>query len=681
MLKFKSIKTKTLVFILPTTIILLCILSISGYYISKNIITTEINKELTNEVNSLQATLNNKIEENSRVAESLATTVEASIGNMNINGYKNLVQTFPNINPDTLGTGIWFQPYKFQSNMKYFGPYGYKNNGKIVYTEEYMTASYDYPSQSWYTAGINSKNSAAWTDPYYDSSTNITMATAASPFFDSNGNFMGITTADVDLTNLQGIVNNIKYGQTAKAFLVSKTGYYIAGVPNNQVMSKKISSDPQYANIYKNILSGKSGNSTYVNGSDTRNIYYTSLSGTNWIIAISISQSEIYAPLNTLKYTFIILSIVLIALTTISIIIYSNNITKALSLVTKLTGKISSGDLTHLIDVQSEDELGVMSHNLNNMATHLKDIFKSILDNLDTIVGTSEELTASSDQTKVAAEQVASSMQNMAQKSTEQNEKSENISESISLMYNEIKDIKGNVEYANKLSFDANEVAEKGKKVIDSAIVQMNDISVNVSQSTNTVNLLGKKSTEINNIVEIIEDISNQTNLLALNAAIEAARAGEHGKGFSVVADEVRKLAEESTNATGKIIDLINDIQVDIKNAIDSMEKGNYAVTNGTNMINDAGIAFSSILDSIKNVSDQMTVVSNVIQNLSSYSDNVITNVSNIKNITVENSDRIQNVAASSEEEAALMKQVAEAAEALTQIVIDLQNKISNFKI
>jgi hypothetical protein len=47
--------------------------------------------------------------------------------------------------------------------------------------------------------------------------------------------------------------------------------------------------------------------------------------------------------------------------------------------------------------------------------------------------------------------------------------------------------------------------------------------------------ILEEQSSQVEEIVDTIEDIADQTNLLALNAAIEAARAGEHGRGFAVV--------------------------------------------------------------------------------------------------------------------------------------------------
>lgn len=680
MMKIKSIKIKTILSILPITIVLLLSLTSISYVLSKNSLTKEINDKMNYKLNELSLGIENKLVAHKRVAETLARTAEASTSTLSKDEYKNLLEKFAVVNGDTLGTGIWFEAYKYKADIKNFGPYAYKDGNTVSYTDDYSTDSYNYQGQDWYKNAQNTKNTVAWSEPYYDDTTKLTMVTTAAPFYDNSNNFLGATTADIDLTSLQNIITDLKFGESGSAFLLSQDGTYLAGPSEDKIMKQKISEDPFFEGISSNILNESSGFYPYQTEMGTRQVYFKQIPETNWIIGLTISEDEIFKPLSDLLLTLSIISIVLISIMYIISFIFSKYISKNILKVSDLSTIICQGDLTHTLDIKSHDELGHMSSNLNKMSSNLRETFSTIVNNLDTIVGTSEELTASAEQTQATAEQVAISMQEMALGAEQNASNTHEISHVVAKITDGIGDISEKVNSTTVLSIETSKLAENGNAIILKLVNQMNTISDKVSHSTQIINLLGTKSTEINSIVTLINDISDQTNLLALNAAIEAARAGEQGKGFAVVAEEVRKLAEESGTAAGKISSLISEIQNDITDGISAMTVGTSVVAEGKDIINEAGTSFANIVTSFNTVVEQMKLVSGTIQEVYYNSNNMTNSIQNISKVSTDSSDNIQSVAASSEEQSALMEQVTQAAEALTEIVVQLQTSISRFK-
>jgi methyl-accepting chemotaxis protein len=107
------------------------------------------------------------------------------------------------------------------------------------------------------------------------------------------------------------------------------------------------------------------------------------------------------------------------------------------------------------------------------------------------------------------------------------------------------------------------------------------DISNNIHENLNEIVELGRKSKEINKIMEIINNIANQTKLIAFNAALEAASAGEAGKRFGVVAVEIRRLADSVVESTTEIEGKIAEILDSVNRLVMSSEKSSQLIQEG----------------------------------------------------------------------------------------------------
>ncbi len=314
--------------------------------------------------------------------------------------------------------------------------------------------------------------------------------------------------------------------------------------------------------------------------------------------------------------------------------------------------ELAKGNLTIRVEGDYKGDHQLIKKNINTVGEALNKTISQVKDAILTATSTSAEISSSSEE--------------MAAGSKEQTVKTSEVAASIEEMTRTILENTKNASLASETAKKAGGKAKEGGKVVEGTITGMLRISEIVKQSAKTVEALGKSSNEIGQIVEVINEIADQTNLLALNAAIEAARAGEQGRGFSVVADEVRKLAERTSKATKEIAVMINQIQTDTFNAVESMKKGTEEVETGKVLADKAGIVLNDIIREAEKVNDIAAQVASASEQQSISAEVISKNIVDISNVT--------------QQSAAGIEQISHSADSLNSINQKLESLINQFK-
>ncbi len=137
--------------------------------------------------------------------------------------------------------------------------------------------------------------------------------------------------------------------------------------------------------------------------------------------------------------------------------------------------------------------------------------------------------------------------------------------------------------------------ADHAGRMVNEAKAEARESAEVVRRAIGAMDRIQSSSSQIGQIISVIDEIAFQTNLLALNAGVEAARAGEAGKGFAVVAQEVRELAQRSANAAKEIKQLV---------ATSSAE-----VAGGVSLVNETGEALLKIEERIGNIAETIVAI------------------------------------------------------------------------
>ena len=567
-----------------------------------------------------------------------------------------LLHSMAEANPDFVGVWAAFEPNALDgmdaefanaagtnATGRYAGYFSHVN-GRVV-----MTALEDYDDPgikgAFYHTSLRTGHEAIIDPYYYDVGGKDVMVTSVTVPVRRGGRVIGVVGIDMELTEIQEVVMQIRPFGSGQSGVFSNGGRIIAH-PDPLRLGKNMEQtegDMIGAHLSDFVASVKNGRgyNTVIKSADNKSNtilvtrpFTVGNSVTPWTAAALIPESVVMAPVYRMIMIYIILGIAILLGVTILILIVSQSITAPLKSMEKVLEFIGEGDFTHNLEAHSKDEIGNISHSLNATVVKIKNLLATIRDKSAVLSDLGNELATNMNQTASAVHQITGNIQsikgqviNQSASVTETNATMEQITVNINKLNSHVERQSGSVVQSSSA---IEEMIANIQSVTQTLIKNMDNVNALTSASevgrtglqdvAEDIREIARESEGLLEINEVMQNIASQTNLLSMNAAIEAAHAGEAGKGFAVVADEIRKLAENSSEQSKTISNVLKKITGSI----------NKITTSTENVLG----KFQAIDNNIRIVTDQEGIIRNAMEEQGQGSKQVLDAISNVNDIT-----------------------------------------------
>jgi len=430
------------------------------------------------------------------------------------------------------------------------------------------------------------------------------------------------------------------------------------------------------------------GFGSYVDSLHDKIFTYQQVGERNYFLVSEIERNRLFAPLRPLVWTTGLVCVLTLIIGVYLAYILARNVTRPLSKLGQYARQISQGELGETVALASGDEVGALADSfahmqenlillaeqaqriaeghlsqrvaflgsfgeaINTMVANLREITQQIQEAASLIGRSSGEIVrAAQQQASGAAQQAASVSETTA---------------TIEELTTTARQIAENSSAVTAVAEETLRSAEEGQDLMEESAKGMALIRSKTEESSEKIMTLGRKSQQIGEVIEIINEIAVETKMLSLNAAIEAAKAGEAGKGFSVVAAEIRRLAEDVVKSTGTIRDVLLEVQAAANASVLAAEENVKGVQVGAERLGRVQNALENIIAMAEQTTEAARQISVATNQQKEASEQVVRTMREISKVT--------------QQTAGTAKNSISAASDLNHLAEELRARVSRFK-
>jgi methyl-accepting chemotaxis protein len=362
---------------------------------------------------------------------------------------------------------------------------------------------------------------------------------------------------------------------------------------------------------------------------------------------------------------------------------FSMYLFRPLRRLTSEVRQVGKGNLTVDLSLgkKRKDEIGELASVFNQVIAELRSIIRGIADGSAVLHELSTQLDAGAQQASASTEKVANSVMSAAKAAEIQADRTTDTLRAVEEVASGMQRIAESSTEMNEASHQTSESARGGDRYIRQARADMHELRGVSLRSVELMEKLVESSREIGQITNVMTGIAQRTNILALNAGIESTRAGEAGKGFAVVAEEIRKLASQSMDASVRISELIEAVQLGTDQASSVMNEAMNKMEISLRVVDQAGEAFERILSNLENTVTQIEDVSAVSEEVAAGSEEVNASVDEMRRLNEQYAESYLTIAEAADNQRQTVAELAKLAGKLNSTTEKLHSMVQHFQV